>query len=284
MNSAPGERQRGEHRLADRPGRVAVLLGERGDAVEAEEAQDRDRGRPEHQLQREVVAVVDRREVEAATLAARQRDDRDDDEDRQHEQLAEQHDLVDPGGELDAEVVHDGVEDDEDDQPHPDRDRRPDRVHRDRGDQVQQRRHQHVVEQDHPAAEEPDPLVDAAPGVGVDRAGHREGARHLRVRDGGERHRDAADRVGEGDHAAGGLEDAAEDAERRDRHHEDQAVDEQVGERQRPLELLLVAEGLDTGLAAGAGAVGGLGEFTGGGRFGHGSSSWRPATSRARGE
>ena len=51
--------------------------------------------------------------------------------------------------------------------------------------------------------------------------------------------------VGERDHAAGALEDAAEDAERRDRHHEDQPVDQQVGEAQRAVELLRVAVLLD---------------------------------------
>src|SRR3954465_12540636 len=65
-----------------------------------------------------------------------------------------------------------------------------------------------------------------------------------------------------------------------DRHHEDQSVDEQVDEGQRPLELLLVAEGLDPGAA-----LGGVRELTGGGWFGHGWSSSGGARLRAgRGE
>src|SRR3712207_8902923 len=41
-------------------------------------------------------------------------------------------------------------------------------------------RDEHVVEQDHPPGDETDRLGDAAAGVGVDRAGHRERPRHLR--------------------------------------------------------------------------------------------------------
>ena len=64
-----GQCERRDHRLPDRARGVAVLLGEGRDAVEPEEAQDGDRDRAEDQLQRERVAVVDRREVPAAALA-----------------------------------------------------------------------------------------------------------------------------------------------------------------------------------------------------------------------
>jgi hypothetical protein len=120
-------------------------------------------------------------------------------------------------------------------------------VHGDAGDQVEQAGHQHVVEQDHPAGQEADRRGDAAPGVAVDRAGHRERAHHLRVGQGGEHHRHHADHVGQGDHAAGAAVHAAEDAEGCDRHHEDEAVDEQIGEAQRAAEFLAVAEFLDSG-------------------------------------
>ena len=114
-----GQRERGDHRLADVPRGLLVLLGEGRDAVEAEEAEHGDGDGAEDELQREGVAVVDRREVEAAPLAGGEGDHADDQEDRQHDELADEHDLVDPCGELDAEVVDDGVEDDEGDQPDP---------------------------------------------------------------------------------------------------------------------------------------------------------------------
>ena len=47
-----------------------------------------------------------------------------------------------------------------------------------------------------------------------------------------EEHSENSDGVGEGDHAARPLEDTAEDSERRDRNHEDQAVDHEVPEAQ----------------------------------------------------
>jgi hypothetical protein len=102
-------------------------------------------------------------------------------------------------------------------------------MHGHAGDQVEQTRHEDVVEKDHPAGQEADRWSDAAPGVAVDRAGHRERADHLGVRQRGEHHRHHADHVRQGDHAAGSVVDAAEDSERCDRHHEDEPVDQQVG-------------------------------------------------------
>ena len=189
----------------------------------------------------EGVRVVERREVEATPLALRESDHTDHDEDGEDDQLTDQHHLVDLGGHLDTQVVDGRVEHDEADQPHPYRDGREQRVHRDTGDQVEQSRDQHIVEQDHPPGQEAHRGGDPTTGVGVDGASHRECLRHLRVGECGEHHRNHADGVGQGHHPAGTLEDATKDAERRDRHHEHQSVDQQVSEAQGAVQLLLVA-------------------------------------------
>src|SRR5258708_1522417 len=75
----------------------AIFLGQRGDAVEAEKGQHRDRSGAGHGRQGEHFRVVTRCEVQfAGTPAAEQREQTDHDEQRQHHQLKDQHVAVHP--------------------------------------------------------------------------------------------------------------------------------------------------------------------------------------------
>ena len=233
MNSTPARIEDGGHRPADLPGAALGLLGQHADAVEAEEGQHRDRHRARDQRPGERVGVVERLPAEPAP-ARGESPAGDGQEDRQDDQLADQHHPGDHRGHPDPDRVDDRVDRDEPEQPQPHRHRRDGGVHRHRRHQVQQPRHEHVVEQDHPAGQEPDRRADAPAGVVVDAARHRERLHHLRVRERGEHQRHHTDRVRQGHHPAGAGVHAAEDRHRRDRHHVHQPVGDQVPEPQPP--------------------------------------------------
>jgi hypothetical protein len=167
---------------------------------------------------------------------------RDHGEDHQEDQLGRQEQPVDQRGERDPDVVDHRVHGQEHHDPDPLGQVGENPGHRLGREHAEQGRDQQVVQQDRPAGQEADVLVEPAPDVGVDGAGHREGLRHLRVGDRGEDHRDQADQVDQRRHALGLVVHRSEDRPWGDRHHEDQAVDDQVRGGQRPPELLAVAE------------------------------------------
>jgi hypothetical protein len=236
-----GHQQRAGHRPADLAGTVTRLLGEHGDAVEAEEGQHRHGSGREHQGPGERVRVVQRGQRPPPSTGGH-RPQADAEEERQHEQFADQHDPREGGGHPDATRVDQRVDQHEADEPRPDRHGGHGRVHRHRRDQVEQRRYEDVVQHHRPAGQEADRRPDPPADIVVDAAGQRERADHLGVRERREDQCDHADRVRQDDHSAGRGEHRAEDRHRGDRNHEYQPVRQQVPQSQRAAKLLAVAE------------------------------------------
>ena len=169
-------------------------------------------------------------------------------QDREHHELNPEQDEIDLRRRLYAQVVDHGREGEHRHDPHRPRHAGPHRLERDGRGDVSERRQQQIVEQDRPARHEADPGADAARGIGVDRARDGERLAHQPVAPRREQHRAKPDQVDQRHHAVRGIEDDAEHRERRARNDEDEAVDEQIEQGQRALELLAVTEGFEVSI------------------------------------
>ena len=157
-------------------------------------------------------------------------------------QLRDDHDFGEGHAHPDPTKVDHRVQQHEPDQPRPHRNLRDGGVHRDRGHQVQQPGHEGVVQQDRPPGQEPHRRADPTPGVVVDAAGQGECPHHLRVRRGGEQQRHHPDQIRQHRHPTRRLIHRPEDRERGDRHHENQAVEDQVHQSDPAQQILPVPE------------------------------------------
>ena len=160
----------------------------------------------------------------------------------EHHDFSHQNGIIRPCGKGNAAQVNQAVNRDKADNPQPARHARQHGRQRRRADDIEQRRHQNIVQQDQPAGKKADNGMNPALGIGVYRAGDRKRARHRPVAHGGKEHRHHADEIGQRHHALRAVPDVAKDAKRRDGHHKYHPVDQQIAERQRPMQLLLIAK------------------------------------------
>ena len=238
--------QRDEDALADVLLGTMGLLSQGGHAVEAEEGQAGQGDGRCHEVEVHLTGLVERLggELTVAAAAGDVHAAHGDEHDERHD-LHGEDDPVHTLRHGDAAHVHVGVEGDEHQHPQP-----PGRAGHERGAPVghhdqQKRGNQDVVQQNEPAGHEAHVGVDGALHIGVHRAGDGKLVGHRRVAQGREADGDKADDVHERRQAAGIDLQRAPDGLRRDEHHEQNAVENDVVELQPAAQLLLVAEGLD---------------------------------------
>ena len=124
----------------------------------------------------------------------------------------------------------------EEQHPRPVRQPRDQLRERDRAVDRADQRDQQVVEKHRPSGQKPEARVKAQPDVGIGGTGRRIERRHLSVADGGQPHcyhseQDCRDGV-----PVGKLLGKSEEGDGSDRHHQHDAVEDQVPERQNPTE------------------------------------------------
>ena len=237
------QHQRAQRRLTHGIHAAFRFLGQRGDPVEAEEREHGDGDRAHHQRQAELIGVIERVEGQMARPGAGvERNQPENDEHRQHHDLRDQNRVIGARGKGNAAQVNQAVNRNKADNPQPARHARQHRRQRRRADDIEQRRHQNIVQQDQPASKKADNRMNTALGIRVYRSGDRERARHRPVAHGGKEHRHHTDEISQRHHALRAVPDVAKDAKRRDGHHKYHAVDQQIAERQRPMQLLLIAK------------------------------------------
>ncbi len=226
----------------DRPwhgaGRLARLLRQRRDGVEAEERIGRDGGACDGRAERHR-GVEERPHggkaagpVDGDDIAGGKRD-----EDDQHRELHQHQHDVDPVGKGDADDVHRRRQNDEADDPQPGRHGREGRGQVGRADQPDDHRQEEIVEQHRPADEEARAGVERFAGIGIGRPGDRVDLGHDAVAYRRQEDRERRDEIGHCRRAVARRRKGAERAEHDHRRHVGQPEQHHGPQAKSPVEF-----------------------------------------------